>query len=76
MENPVPCDTNESGWGYRCSEESVFIYCKDFKNNKTVQRWEGPNGGITNFDHFGLATLTVFQCITLEGWTQIMYFVS
>jgi len=26
--------------------------------------WEGPNTGITNFDNFGLAMLTVFQCVT------------
>jgi len=38
--------------------------------------WVGPNRGITNFDNFGLAMLTVFQCITMEGWTAIMYDVS
>lgn len=40
------------------------------------EEWEGPNNGITNFDHIGLAMLTVLQCITLEGWTQILYYVS
>ncbi|XP_070132943.1 voltage-dependent calcium channel type D subunit alpha-1 isoform X5 [Drosophila bipectinata] len=35
--------------------------------------WEGPNDGITNFDNFGLAMLTVFQCVTLEGWTDVLY---
>ncbi|CAF4448618.1 unnamed protein product, partial [Didymodactylos carnosus] len=35
--------------------------------------WEGPWYGIINFDNFGLAMLTVFQCITMEGWTSIMY---
>lgn len=38
--------------------------------------WVGPNNGITNFDNFGLAMLTVFQCITLEGWTNVMYNVN
>ena len=38
--------------------------------------WEGPNEGITTFNHIGLASLTVFQIITLEGWTDIMYWVS
>lgn len=37
--------------------------------------WAGPNDGITNFDNIGYAMLTVFQCITMEGWTSIMYFV-
>ncbi|VDK72353.1 unnamed protein product, partial [Dibothriocephalus latus] len=35
--------------------------------------WEGPNYGITSFDNIGYAMLTVFQCITMEGWTDIMY---
>ncbi|XP_073814262.1 ca[2+]-channel protein alpha[[1]] subunit D isoform X3 [Musca autumnalis] len=35
--------------------------------------WVGPNHGITNFDNFGLSMLTVFQCITLEGWTDVLY---
>ena len=35
--------------------------------------WEGPWYGIINFDNFGLAMLTVFQCITMEGWTSILY---
>lgn len=32
--------------------------------------------GITNFDHMGYAFLTIFQCITMEGWTDIMYLVQ
>lgn len=39
------------------------------------ERWSGPNYGITNFDNFGLSMLTVFQCITMEGWTQVLYWV-
>ncbi|THD27891.1 Voltage dependent calcium channel [Fasciola hepatica] len=35
--------------------------------------WEGPNYGITSFDNIGYAMLTVFQCITLEGWTDVLY---
>ena len=30
------------------------------------------NYGITNFDNFFTALLTIFQCITMEGWTKIM----
>jgi hypothetical protein len=32
-----------------------------------------PNRGITHFDNIWYAWLTIFQCITLEGWTPIMY---
>lgn len=38
--------------------------------------WEGPNNGITHFDNIGFAMLTVFQCITMEGWTKVLYWVS
>ncbi|XP_065810897.1 calcium channel, voltage-dependent, L type, alpha 1D subunit, a isoform X13 [Labrus bergylta] len=38
--------------------------------------WQGPNGGITNFDNFLFAMLTVFQCITMEGWTDVLYWMN
>ena len=40
---------------------------------------EGLNvlcAGITSFDNIGLAMLTTFQCVTMEGWTPIMYWVG
>ncbi len=73
-EDPTPCagDTNQtipppsSSMGRLC-DISVSICLED---------WEGPNYGITSFDNIGLAMLTVFQCITMEGWTTILYWVS
>ncbi|XP_076303607.1 ca[2+]-channel protein alpha[[1]] subunit D isoform X4 [Lasioglossum baleicum] len=62
MEDPVPCGPG----GYQCSNVGADYYC-------SKQYWEGPNWGITNFDNFGLAMLTVFQCVTLEGWTDVLY---
>ncbi|XP_070150873.1 ca[2+]-channel protein alpha[[1]] subunit D isoform X7 [Polyergus mexicanus] len=62
MDNPVPC----GDMGYQCSAYGSEYYC-------SKQFWEGPNYGITNFDNFGLAMLTVFQCVTLEGWTDVLY---
>ncbi|XP_046801240.1 muscle calcium channel subunit alpha-1-like [Lucilia cuprina] len=50
------------GVGFPCPEKYV---CFD--------EWVGPNWGITNFDNFGLSMLTVFQCVTLEGWTDVLY---
>ncbi|XP_077986579.1 voltage-dependent calcium channel type A subunit alpha-1-like isoform X3 [Glandiceps talaboti] len=38
--------------------------------------WIGPNFGITNFDNVGYSMLTVFQCITMEGWTDILYYTN
>lgn len=38
--------------------------------------WEdGPNFGLTSFDNFGNGLLTVFQLITLEGWSGVFYLV-
>uniref|UniRef100_A0A8B9KGT0 Calcium channel, voltage-dependent, R type, alpha 1E subunit a n=1 Tax=Astyanax mexicanus TaxID=7994 RepID=A0A8B9KGT0_ASTMX len=36
-------------------------------------QWIGPNDGITQFDNILFALLTVFQCITMEGWTTVLY---
>ncbi len=47
--------------------------------NTTIEcrtNWEGPFFGIINFDNIGLSMLTVFQCVTMEGWTTILYKVS
>lgn len=62
FESPHPC-----GNGFHCDTDAALV-CKKY--------WTGPNDGITNFDNFGLAMLTVFQCITMEGWTTVMYNVS
>ena len=51
--------------GFPCPNQSE---CKPY--------WEGPNYGITSFDNIAYAMLTVFQCITMEGWTTVLYYVS
>uniref|UniRef100_A0A3Q1G998 Voltage-dependent L-type calcium channel subunit alpha n=1 Tax=Acanthochromis polyacanthus TaxID=80966 RepID=A0A3Q1G998_9TELE len=63
-EEPTPCAV--SGHGRHCLV------------NGTVCRegWQGPNNGITNFDNFLFAMLTVFQCITMEGWTEVLYWMN
>lgn len=62
MDEPHPC--GKEGSGFNCNELGNFT-CQG--------GWEGPHFGITNFDNFGLSMLTVFQCITLEGWTDVLY---
>nr|XP_049466006.1 muscle calcium channel subunit alpha-1-like isoform X2 [Anopheles coluzzii] len=64
MEDPTPCGEG----GFQCSSIGVNWVCRYY--------WEGPNAGITNFDNFGLSMLTVFQCITLEGWTDMLYYIE
>ena len=40
---------------------------------KCDRYWSGPNDGITSFDNIFLSMLTVFVCITQEGWVDTMY---
>ena len=35
-----------------------------------------PNDGIMSFDNIGISILTVFQMITLEGWTDVWYSIN
>ena len=41
-----------------------------------LEKWAGPNDGLTSFDNIGLAMLTVFQCVTMENWIPILYAVG
>uniref|UniRef100_A0A8C5SY93 Voltage-dependent L-type calcium channel subunit alpha n=1 Tax=Laticauda laticaudata TaxID=8630 RepID=A0A8C5SY93_LATLA len=63
-EDPSPCAF--SGHGRECT----------VNNSECRGKWDGPNGGITSFDNFFFAMLTVFQCITMEGWTDVLYWVN
>jgi uncharacterized protein YjbI with pentapeptide repeats len=44
-----------------------------FNFNKHTTNNEDLNWGFTTFDTMPRALLTIFQCITLEGWTDVMY---
>uniref|UniRef100_A0A3B3TPY2 Voltage-dependent L-type calcium channel subunit alpha n=1 Tax=Poecilia latipinna TaxID=48699 RepID=A0A3B3TPY2_9TELE len=63
-DEPVPCAF--AGYGRQCT----------VNGSECRGRWDGPNGGITNFDNFFFAMLTVFQCITMEGWTDVLYWMN
>ncbi|KAK9404409.1 voltage-dependent L-type calcium channel subunit alpha-1S [Crotalus adamanteus] len=63
-EKPAPCST--SGHGRPCT----------IPGSECRGPWAGPNHGITHFDNFGFAMLTVFQCISMEGWTEVLYWVN
>ncbi|XP_063172530.1 voltage-dependent N-type calcium channel subunit alpha-1B-like [Candoia aspera] len=67
------CFSNETGerlGDFPCGEDWPARRCEEGTCKKY---WEGPNFGITNFDNILFAVLTVFQCITMEGWTDILY---
>uniref|UniRef100_A0A8C0VWI1 Voltage-dependent N-type calcium channel subunit alpha n=1 Tax=Cyanistes caeruleus TaxID=156563 RepID=A0A8C0VWI1_CYACU len=71
------CFSNETGeevGDFPCGEEPPARQCES--GTTCREYWQGPNYGITNFDNILFAVLTVFQCITMEGWTDILYNVS
>jgi len=55
---------------------STGVYNCDAPGTVCLNQWIGPNFGITSFDNIAFAMITVFQCITMEGWTTVMYYVS
>ncbi|KAJ8017066.1 hypothetical protein DPEC_G00013920 [Dallia pectoralis] len=63
-EKPAPCV--QAGNGRHCL----------LNGTECRAGWVGPNYGITHFDNFGFAMLTVFQSITMEGWTDVLYWVN
>ena len=65
----VPCNADDPSTApfgaYSCAKDTAIC----------LEKWDGPNYGITSFDNIVFAMLTVFQCITMEGWTPILYWV-
>ncbi|XP_014476692.1 PREDICTED: voltage-dependent calcium channel type A subunit alpha-1 isoform X13 [Dinoponera quadriceps] len=69
-EQPSPCNTDNK------TEAPLGAHVCDANVSTCMEHWEGPNSGITSFDNIGFAMLTVFQCITMEGWTAILYWTN
>uniref|UniRef100_A0AAQ4QU51 Voltage-dependent L-type calcium channel subunit alpha n=1 Tax=Gasterosteus aculeatus aculeatus TaxID=481459 RepID=A0AAQ4QU51_GASAC len=63
-EKPAPCA--QAGNGRRCT----------INGTECRAGWPGPNNGITHFDNLGFSMLTVYQCITTQGWTDVLYWVN
>jgi hypothetical protein len=59
-------DRGDPGGGNACPAGQ---YCVD------QRKQDLPNFGFSNFDNIAWAWLTIFQCISMEGWTNIMYMV-
>ncbi|XP_046452679.1 voltage-dependent calcium channel type A subunit alpha-1-like isoform X9 [Daphnia pulex] len=66
----TPCNTDNA------TQAVAGSYICDYNSSLCLEKWEGPNFGITSFDNIGFAMLTVFQCITMEGWTSILYWTN
>uniref|UniRef100_A0A8D1P8W1 Voltage-dependent L-type calcium channel subunit alpha n=1 Tax=Sus scrofa TaxID=9823 RepID=A0A8D1P8W1_PIG len=66
VENEKPSPCARTGSGRPCT----------INGSECRGGWPGPNHGITHFDNFGFSMLTVYQCITMEGWTDVLYWVN
>uniref|UniRef100_A0A6Q2XZM2 Voltage-dependent L-type calcium channel subunit alpha n=1 Tax=Esox lucius TaxID=8010 RepID=A0A6Q2XZM2_ESOLU len=66
VENEKPSPCAQAGNGRRCT----------INGTECRAGWAGPNNGITHFDNLGFAMLTVYQCITTQGWTDVLYWVN
>uniref|UniRef100_A0A8C1ZC28 Voltage-dependent P/Q-type calcium channel subunit alpha-1A n=1 Tax=Cyprinus carpio TaxID=7962 RepID=A0A8C1ZC28_CYPCA len=64
--------TDEIREEFPCGKEAPARTCPN--GTECKQYWIGPNYGITQFDNILFAVLTVFQCITMEGWTDLLYY--
>ncbi|XP_076348091.1 voltage-dependent calcium channel type A subunit alpha-1-like [Tachypleus tridentatus] len=70
-EQEVPC--------YQTTDPAnapIGAHTCDIEVASCLEGWIGPNYGITSFDNIFFAMLTVFQCITQEGWTSILYWTN
>ncbi|KAM5301400.1 voltage-dependent L-type calcium channel subunit alpha-1S [Glossophaga mutica] len=66
VENEKPSPCARTGSGRPCT----------INGSECRGGWPGPNHGITHFDNFGFSMLTVYQCISMEGWTEVLYWVN
>ncbi|XP_011879619.1 PREDICTED: voltage-dependent calcium channel type A subunit alpha-1-like isoform X4 [Vollenhovia emeryi] len=69
-DQPSPCSADNK------NDAPPGAHVCDANVSTCMDHWEGPNSGITSFDNIGFAMLTVFQCITMEGWTAILYWTN
>jgi len=54
-----------------CTSRRGYPWCAG-----SEPRWINPETEFVNFDQIFSAILTIFQCMTMEGWTDIMYYVQ
>lgn len=65
---------------YRCMEVDTGVVlaedlglCGDCSSTQVCVKWlSNPGHGTTHFDNLFVAMITTFQCVTLEGWSEVM----
>ncbi|XP_056441052.1 dihydropyridine-sensitive L-type skeletal muscle calcium channel subunit alpha-1-like [Gadus chalcogrammus] len=64
VENEKASPCAQAGNGRRCT----------INGTECRAGWPGPNSGITHFDNLGFAMLTVYQCITTQGYYWVRFY--
>ncbi|KAL3321146.1 Voltage-dependent L-type calcium channel subunit alpha-1C [Cichlidogyrus casuarinus] len=80
MSDPRPCTEEASSIGFKCSGLKTGYICMDSIKDKNLlqqpERYIGPQYGYVSFDNIFYSMLTVFVCITMEGWTDTAYYIT
>ncbi|CAG9133395.1 unnamed protein product [Plutella xylostella] len=69
------CNDSAKPFSYNHPTNSSCVNWNQYYTNCT-QRGSNPFQGTISFDNIGLAWVAIFLVISLEGWTDIMYYVQ
>ncbi|XP_045772342.1 voltage-dependent T-type calcium channel subunit alpha-1G-like isoform X3 [Maniola jurtina] len=72
---PLVCNETARPFSYNHPTNSSCVNWNQYYTNCT-QRGSNPFQGTISFDNIGLAWVAIFLVISLEGWTDIMYYVQ
>ena len=65
---------DDAGEGKLCVPIGCSNCCAENETCRMVpEQYDGPRYGLTSFDNFGYAMLNIFQCITFDGWSDLLY---
>nr|XP_049699863.1 voltage-dependent T-type calcium channel subunit alpha-1G isoform X3 [Helicoverpa armigera] len=72
---PLVCNETAKPFSYNLPTNTSCVNWNQYYTNCT-QRGNNPFQGTISFDNIGLAWVAIFLVISLEGWTDIMYYVQ
>ncbi|XP_062529385.1 voltage-dependent T-type calcium channel subunit alpha-1G isoform X1 [Bombyx mori] len=72
---PLVCNETAKPFSYNRPSNASCVNWNQYYTNCT-QRGANPFQGTISFDNIGLAWVAIFLVISLEGWTDIMYYVQ
>ncbi|XP_014366903.2 voltage-dependent T-type calcium channel subunit alpha-1G isoform X2 [Papilio machaon] len=72
---PLVCNETAKPFSYNRPTNTSCVDWNQYYTNCT-ERGSNPFQGTISFDNIGLAWVAIFLVISLEGWTDIMYYVQ